>query len=181
MSLSSKSAKTTFPHIHTMRVAPRSRRSCVVSTSPHVSSQTPLTSHLLALFDLQHLQPGNTTERTPSSSTNNIEGDSITYGDLVRLLRTGPSRRARDEEDEDAGSDDDEYSTSLHWNRQWYPPHIEPQKRGVELLMSGEFGRVGNKLRSKKGSRDISRLLLDRSCKPRGTLSREELTSVCSI
>ncbi|KAI9570371.1 WD40 repeat-like protein [Boletus coccyginus] len=145
----------------------------------HGVSSTPIAQILRSLFDLQHLQPGSTTERAPSSSTNNIEGVSITYGDLVGLLRTLPSRRARDDEDEDedAGSDDDEYLTSSHWNRQWCLPHSEPQKTGVELLMSGEFGRVGNKLRSKKGSRNVSRLLLDRSCKPRGTLAREELTN----
>ena len=140
-------------------------------------ARTTLMSHLLALFDLQHLQPGSATERTTSSSTDNNE-DSITYGDLVRLLRTGPSRRDQDEEDDDVGNDDDEDSTS--WNRQWYPPHTEPQKRGIELLTSGEFGRVGNKLRSRKCSRNISRLLLDRSCKPQGVLSREELSSVRS-
>ncbi|KAF8560152.1 WD40 repeat-like protein [Imleria badia] len=90
----------------------------------------------------------------------------------MRLLGTG---RDQDEGDEDASND--EYSTTSHWNRQWYPPHTEPQQSGVELLMNGEFGRLGNKLRSIKGSRSVSRLLLDRSHNPRGTLSREELSS----
>lgn len=145
----------------------------------HLSGHTSLTSHYLALFDLQQLHPGSATERTTTNSSANNEGDSITYNDLVRLLRTDPSNGDQDEEDDDTGND--EYSTTSHWNRQWYPPHIEPQQRGVELLMSGEFGRVGNKLRSVKGSRNVSRLLLDRSCDPRGTLSREELSSVRSI
>ena len=144
----------------------------------YLSRQSLLMSHLLALFDLQHLQPGSTIERTTSSSMDDNGGESMSYGDLVRLLRTAPSR-AQDEED--AGNDDEDDSASSHWNRQWYPPHTEPQKRGVELLMSGEFGRVGNKLRSKKCSRNVSRLLLDRSCKSRGVLSREELSSVRSI
>lgn len=151
------------------------------SLAPCLSGQTPLTSRLLALFDLQQLQRGSAAERTTSPSTNN-EGHSITYGDLVRLLRTGPSRRDQDEEDEDTGNDDDdEYSVSSQRTRQWFPPHTEPQKRGVELLMSGEFGHVGNKLRSNRDRRNVSRLLLDRSSKPRGILSREELTSVCPI
>lgn len=148
--------------------------------APCLSGRTPLTSRLQALFDLQQLHPGSAAERTTSPGTNNNEGHPFTYGDLVRLLRAGPFRRDQDREDEDSDNDDDddEYPASSHWNKQWFPPHTEPQKRGVELLMSGEFGRVGNKLRSSRGSRNVSRLLLDRSCKPRGTLSREELTSV---
>ncbi|KAF8445715.1 WD40 repeat-like protein [Boletus edulis BED1] len=128
---------------------------------------------LRSLFDLQQLHPGNATERTTSSGTN--EGNSI-YGDLVRLLQAGPSSGDQDEED-DQVDDDDEYLTGSPWHRQWYPPHTEPQKTGVELLMSGEFGRVSNKLRSNKGSKNVSRLLLDRSCNPRGILSKEELSS----
>ncbi|KAH0838129.1 WD40-repeat-containing domain protein [Lanmaoa asiatica] len=143
------------------------------------SGSTAIAQILHSLFDLQQLQPGSATERGTSPNTNNNEGRSITYGDLVRLLRTGSSRGDRDEEDDDVDGDDDddEYPVSSHRNRQWFAPHTEPQKRGVELLMSGEFGHVANKLRSKKGSRNISRLLLDRSCKPGGTSSREELTS----
>lgn len=144
-----------------------------------LSRRTPPTSHSLALFDLQQLQPGSTTERTTNSGANNTEGR-ITYGDLVRLLRTGPPRGDQDEDDEDVDSGDGEYSSNSHWNRQWFPPHTQPQKRGIELLMSGEFGRVDNKIKTKKGSRNISRLLLDRSARPQGTPSREELTSVCS-
>lgn len=121
------------------------------------------------MFELQHLQPGHgTAERTTGA-----DSGEITYGDLVRFLRTGPPWA-----DEDDEADDNEYSGGSHWNKQWYPPHTEPQKKGVELLMSGEFGRVGNKLRSNKGRRNISRLLLDRSCKPGVTQFREELTSV---
>lgn len=149
--------------------AQRLNRSCVVSVLLHVY-RTLHAYHLLALFDLQHLQPGHgTTERTIGSGTDSGE---ITYGDLVRFLRTGPSWADGDE------ADDNGYSGHSHWNKQWYPPHTEPQKKGVELLMSGEFGRVSNKLRSNKGTRNISRLLLDRSCKPGVTPFREELTSV---
>ena len=136
-------------------------------------------SHLLALFDLQQLQPGTTSERSTNPGTNNAQGR-ITYGDLVRLLRSGPSQ-GRDEDDEDVDNDDDEYPITSDWNKQWFPPHTEPQARGVELLMGGEFGRVGNKIKTKKGSRNISRLFLDRSCRPQGTPSREELISVCPI
>lgn len=142
--------------------------------------RTTPTFHLSALFDLQQSQPGSTTERTTNSGTNSSAGR-ITYGDLVRLLRTGPPRGDQDEDDEDADNGDDEYSTSSHWNRQWFPPHTEPQMRGVELLMSGEFGRTTTKIKTNKGCKNVSRLLLGRSSRPQGTLSREELTSVYSI
>ncbi|KAG8219620.1 WD40-repeat-containing domain protein [Butyriboletus roseoflavus] len=147
-----------------------------ISAHSEDPGDTAVAQILRSLFDLQQLQRGSAAERTTSPSAND-EGYSITYGDLVRFLRTGPSRRNQDEEDQDAGNDDEEYSASSQRNRQWFPPHTEPQKRGVELLMSGEFGHVGNKIRSNKGSRNVSRLLLDRSFKPRGTLSREELTN----
>ncbi|KAG6380983.1 WD40-repeat-containing domain protein [Boletus reticuloceps] len=148
----------------------------VLELEDEVHSQDPsgsIAEILRSLFDLQQLQPGNATERTISSGTN--EGNSI-YGDLVRLLQAGPSSGDQDEEDDHA-DDDDEYLTGSPWHRQWYPPHTEPQKTGVELLMGGEFGRVSDKLRSNKGSKNVSRLLLDRSRNPRGILSREELSS----
>ncbi|KAF9229038.1 WD40 repeat-like protein [Gyrodon lividus] len=135
---------------------------------------------LRSIFDLQQLQPGNAAERTTSSTSNNNDWRpaprSITYGDLVRLLRTGPSSGDQDAEDE-PDDDDDEYVVNTHRNQQWFPPHTEPHKRGVELLMSGEFGRVSNKLKSKSGRKSVSRLLLDRSSSPRSTMYREELAS----
>lgn len=142
-----------------------------------LSARTP-TSHLSALFDLQ--QSGGTTERTTNSGTNNTEGR-ITYGDLVRLLQTGPPRGDQDEDDEDMDNGDGEYPSDSDRDGQRYPPHTEPQKGGAELLMSGEFGRVRDKIRTRKGSKNISRLLLDRSCMSQGMPSREELINVSSI
>ncbi|KAG9314168.1 WD40-repeat-containing domain protein [Chiua virens] len=151
-------------------------------TNPsHIASDDPgstaIAQILRSLFDLQH---GNTTSPSPgTASRGNNERHTITYGDLVRLLRTsGPPRRDQEEDDEDEDNDEDEYyGASSDWNRQWFPSHTEPQQKGVELLMSGEFGCVGNTLRSNKGNRNVSRSLLDRSCRSRGTVSREELSS----
>ncbi|KAF8846158.1 WD40 repeat-like protein [Paxillus ammoniavirescens] len=140
------------------------------------TSTTPaLTQILRSLFDLQQLQSGNATERTTGSASNRnderLAPGSITYGDLVRLLRAGPPSGSQDAEDDDG--DDDGYAWDMHWNQQWFPPHTEPHEKGVELLMSGEFGRVSNKVKSNNGRKNISRLLLDR----RGTMYREELAS----
>ncbi|THH05177.1 hypothetical protein EW145_g4993 [Phellinidium pouzarii] len=44
----------------------------------------------------------------------------------------------------------------------WKKPHKEPQPAGVELLMSGEFGRIGPKTYS-RGSQNLARVLRERS------------------
>ncbi|KAF9245903.1 WD40 repeat-like protein [Melanogaster broomeanus] len=137
---------------------------------------------LRSLFDMQQLRPSNAPETTTiSTSTTNDEHPtlgSITYGDLVRLLRTGPSSGNQNaDEDVDNDDDDEDYVENTDWNQQWFPPNTKPEERGVELLMSGEFGRVSSKLKSNHGRRNISRLLLDRFSTPRGTLYREELAN----
>ncbi|KIJ65056.1 hypothetical protein HYDPIDRAFT_88817 [Hydnomerulius pinastri MD-312] len=137
-----------------------------------------------ALFDLQQLQPGDTADRNTNATSENREGrgslGTITYGDLLRLLRSGPTSAAEGAEEDDDDDYEDDYSGrsgNTDWNQQWFPPHNEPQPKGVELLMGGEFGRLSNKLRSMKGKKNVSRLLLDRSSRPRGAMPREDLTS----
>ena len=65
----------------------------------------------------------------------------------------------------------------------WKKPHTEPQKAGVELLMSGEFGRVGPKYRERGfpgvggGSRNLATLLRQRASSTR-PIPKEEFAEV---
>lgn len=79
---------------------------------------------------------------------------------------------------EDDDDDDDEIENVGEWHQSWFPPHKEPQQLGVELLMGGEFGSVSSKIRSRRNKRNISQMILDQPSRPRGALSRENLTSV---
>ncbi|KAI0375121.1 WD40 repeat-like protein [Pilatotrama ljubarskyi] len=86
--------------------------------------------------------------------------------------------------DDDAEEEDDEdysyYSSSAHthWDRtrNWWPAITEPQEEGLSLLMSGEFGRVQHQVKSRNGTRNVARSLLNRGTNSRPTY-REDITS----
>jgi WD repeat-containing protein 23 len=93
------------------------------------------------------------------------------------LLNSGSAESPDDYEEEE---DDDNYDFGQgEWHQQWFPPHKEPQKPGVELLMGGEFGCVSPKIRSRENKKNIPRLMLNQSSRPRGAMYRENITSVC--
>jgi hypothetical protein len=58
------------------------------------------------------------------------------------------------------------------------PEITEPQKAGVELLMSGEFGRVGSKIKSRAKDINITKYLNKRSTRLHQTPYKEDLISV---
>ncbi|KAG1757821.1 WD40-repeat-containing domain protein [Suillus lakei] len=99
----------------------------------------------------------------------------ISIQDLQRLLNSRSVESPTDYEEDD--DDDDEMETVGEWHQPWFPPHKEPQQLGVELLMGGEFGSVSSKIRSRRNKRNISRMILDQSSRPRGAISRENMTS----
>lgn len=58
-------------------------------------------------------------------------------------------------------------------------PAKKPQQAGVELLMSGEFGRVGHKRQSRAGRRNLAKAILNRGYSTRPIVT-EDLSAVSS-
>jgi WD repeat-containing protein 23 len=81
-----------------------------------------------------------------------------------------------EDDDEDPGSYYGQYQRTAH---QWFPAVTEPQEAGLNLLMSGEFGRVGQRLRT-DNNMDVTRRLRDRATTPRYSNFKEDILSVCS-
>ncbi|TFK56756.1 WD40 repeat-like protein [Heliocybe sulcata] len=83
-----------------------------------------------------------------------------------------------DQEDvEDDSEDDMDYAPPSN-HRGFFPEVKEPQEAGVNLLMSGEFGRIGHRLKSSHGQKHINmyRSIRDRATSLRSP-PREELAS----
>ncbi|ESK84092.1 wd repeat protein [Moniliophthora roreri MCA 2997] len=85
--------------------------------------------------------------------------------------------------DEDDGMDDDDRGyygiRNSRQHKQWIPPHTSSQAAGIELLNSGDFGRVGPKMRARNDPPDVSlaKMIKSRLSKPYANLYREDLTS----
>ncbi len=128
-----------------------------------------------------------------SMQAGGASGDSRTFSlsgislhNLTRLLSSGSSSlyfegEGNDNDDEtDIYEDDDDwgYETRTHSRPPWYEEVKEPVKEGVELLYSGDFGRIGPKSRSRRKAANIARRVLSQSSTPIPVSYREELTSV---
>ncbi|KDQ63158.1 hypothetical protein JAAARDRAFT_147176 [Jaapia argillacea MUCL 33604] len=92
----------------------------------------------------------------------------INIRDLVRILGIGSGGFGRgrpDDDDEDEEDDDDTtgYPPFSTASQSWMPEVKEPQKEGVELLMSGDFGRVQNKILSRSKGLNVAKQLASRS------------------
>jgi DDB1- and CUL4-associated factor 11 len=96
--------------------------------------------------------------------------------------RRSISFRVLEHNDEEEDDDDEENWTGSYMTGPavgWRRPQItEPQKPGLELLMSGEFGHIGRKMKSKKYRRNVSRRIFDRATSARGLMHKEDLASV---
>jgi WD repeat-containing protein 23 len=147
---------------------------------------------LKALFSAQ--SAGGTQGSNAQGGRGPVRLPAITLQDLARLMSVGAATRIgnnrvtiqpEDEEDEEDDGDymeeDDEdvYSPS-HQSTQWFPPVTEPQQAGLDLLASGEFGRVGVKHRTRRNNLNISRSVLNQFYQPIPIPSREDTQSVCS-
>lgn len=150
---------------------------------------THLPPRLVGLFDMQ---------RGGAPATGDDADSGLTLHDLSRLLGGASgwsyavnARNNGDDDDEDYVDEDheddydeDDYGRTLSAPRSghplWYPPATEPQEAGVELLMGGEFGRVGPKIRSRQNDVNIARTLRNRAYNPRPIQYKEDVASVRS-
>ena len=106
---------------------------------------------------------------------------SMSSRDLTRLLErvTSSGHTPLGDEDEDESEenyDEDGYST--HRAQQWYPPHKVPQPAGLELLASGDFGRVSVKDRVLMTNRNVSKRLFARMTELPINMYKEDIASV---
>ncbi|KAJ6541801.1 WD40-repeat-containing domain protein [Mycena capillaripes] len=110
-----------------------------------------------------------------STVVGGIDLRGITLEDLNRLLRAEP------EEEEEADEDDDEeqyYNAFRNTGHSRYFREVtEPQEPGVRLLHSGDFGRVGNKIKSRRCDLNIAKQLRNRASQPRPRFYKEDYTS----
>lgn len=102
-----------------------------------------------------------------SRRTDNRSRVRISAATLSRLF-SGAASAGRGYRGDRAGS---------HYH-QWFPEVKEPQQAGMELLMSGEFGQVRNKMRFRCKHLNVSKRVRDRTCHIRGTLFKEDVASV---
>jgi len=133
------------------------------------------------LFSLQ-------SDNNSQENSNQVSISELTLRDMARLLsvtRASDNRATHhhqpevdDDDDEDYMDDDDEEYPSRRPMRPFFPPVTEPQKAGVELLASGEFGRVGVKSRDRRQRFNVARTVLNQGNHPVPSLNREELSSV---
>lgn len=150
-----------------------------MSESDHYKRGAPA-HHRPALFSSQsaRLEGGRASIRVPG----------ITLQDLARLMSGGTATRVwnrmhvqQDPEDEDEDEyideDEDDDSTSYR-NSQWFPPATEPEQPGMDMLVNGEFGRVGVKHRARRNIRNISRGAINHLYRPIPLPSREDTQSV---
>ncbi|EIN13833.1 WD40 repeat-like protein [Punctularia strigosozonata HHB-11173 SS5] len=108
-----------------------------------------------------HRQAGSQPTHSVVDAEDHTTRVQVPLSTLARLF--GITSSTLNEEDED--EDDDEYYAQPTTPPQpsWTQPHREPQEAGVRLLGSGDFGRVGPKLRSRqRNQRNVSRELEDR-------------------
>ncbi|KAF5385331.1 hypothetical protein D9615_001190 [Tricholomella constricta] len=150
---------------------------------PRVELQgTSIQEILSTLFTMQSAggpQPTPGGERTISLSGVNLH-------DLSRLLGSVSASRGgagaylfneEDDDDEDEEDEDDNYFNAFRAaaREQWTGPKItEPQQAGVELLNSGDFGRVANKLRARRNDVNIAKFLFNRGKRPQLTTYKED-------
>jgi len=104
-----------------------------------------------------------------------LGGAAATFGRIRGVENDDGDPDYVDEEEEDAGSYYGQYQRTAH---QWFPAVTDPQEAGLHLLMSGEFGRVGQKLGQRHNNMDVARLLRDRGTKARSFNYREDIISV---
>lgn len=108
---------------------------------------------------------------------------------IATLLNAYNSRRPASQQlqaidDDDDDDDEDDYSSAFpsrtRQTRNQYDEVKEPQQVGLELLMSGEFGRVGNKVRSRAGRQNLAKIIRGRAASTR-QMPKEDLAAVNKV
>ncbi|XP_006454240.1 hypothetical protein AGABI2DRAFT_62131 [Agaricus bisporus var. bisporus H97] len=122
-------------------------------------------------------------------ATFNLSG--LSLRNLTRLLRAASgdsgSHLYRVEDEDQDDSDDQEsglYEDEDDWDYEnrnmghppWYEEVKEPIKEGVELLYSGDFGRIGHKSRGKRNTANLARHVLAQTSKAIPVACREDLS-----
>ncbi|KAJ7292730.1 WD40 repeat-like protein [Mycena rebaudengoi] len=115
-----------------------------------------------------------------SGSAGGIGIRGITLEDLNRLLRAVPDPEPEEEEEADEEDDEeDEYHRAFrHGNHRHYFREVtEPQEAGLRLLHSGDFGRVGNKIKSRRNDHNVAKVLRSRTSQARPKYYKEDYAS----
>ncbi|KAG6919041.1 hypothetical protein DXG01_009751 [Tephrocybe rancida] len=135
------------------------------------------------------MQAGGGPQAPGDGSTQNNSFTRISLQDISRLLNAvgrgnalrglaalnDPDDDEQDEEDDEDGDDDYYYSFNAAATAPWKGPETtEPQQAGVELLNSGEFGRVGAKARIRRNDINLTKLILNRARRPHPISNKEE-------
>ena len=84
-----------------------------------------------------------------------------------------------DEMDEDEEVGYYTWAQARPWDRtKWWPKITKPEKKGLELLFGGEFGRIQHQIQTRSGRHNVARGLLSSGLGSRPT-RKEDITSVC--
>ena len=159
---------------------------CELRTNLNIWTQYGLRDVILeALFSMQSNE---SPQQSIPRGTRLISLSGVDLRDLARYvtIRASSSPREsnrREEEEEEEEEEDEEYDSEDQGNygsgRQWFPPVKEAQKEGEELLHSGDFGRVGIKIRSRANNGNLVKSVLNQAIHPIPNFNKEDLLTVC--
>ena len=151
-------------------------------------------SFLEALEALSSMRGNETPQQPNPRGTRLMSLSGINLRDLARFVTTPVSsspretNRRQEEEEEEEGEGEGDYDSEEYDSEdqeshgsghQWFPPVKEAQKEGEELLYSGDFGRVGIKIRSRANNGNIVQSVLNQTTHPIPKLNKEDLLTVC--
>ncbi|KAI5122355.1 hypothetical protein M0805_004113 [Coniferiporia weirii] len=124
-------------------------------------------SQLEMLQAMEELDPEPTVSRLVMNAADDRDAARFAAVDrILSLLRTTSGATFHPSLTRNRSSNDESIPPSsrkeiAQW---WKKPHKEPQPAGVELLMSGEFGRIGPKMRGRgTNTHNLARLLRERA------------------
>jgi WD repeat-containing protein 23 len=105
---------------------------------------------------------------------------SILVGRASRIWRTFGAGVRQDEE-EDADDEEEYLDGTYRRSQQWFPPVTDPQQAGLDLMMSGQFGRVGRKTCSRHRQGNIAKLIHHPPTRFRTAAYIEDMVSVSTF
>ncbi|KAJ7492078.1 WD40-repeat-containing domain protein [Mycena latifolia] len=112
------------------------------------------------------------------TSVGGIDLRGITLEDLNRLLRATPDEEEEAAEEEEDDDEDEYYRAFRNTNHsQYFQDVTEPQDAGLRLLHSGDFGRIANKIKSRRSDLNIAKQLRSRASQPRPRFYKEDYSS----
>jgi WD repeat-containing protein 23 len=145
---------------------------------------------LEALFSMQSNDSPPSQQSIPRG-TRLISLSGVDLRDLARYVTIRASNSPRginpgeeeedeaEEEEEEDEEDEEEDQENYVSDCQLFPPVKEAQKEGEELLFSGDFGRVGIKIRSRANNGNLVNSVLNQATHLIPNLNKEDLLTVC--